>query len=140
MTQYMVVGILKNYGAAESAVADLEHAGIVGNQVEVITDIDEDERTANTPGERSTVPHESSHGRLAKLFGATNEDVRDESGQMPDYIFRQEFYANHVKAGGAVMVVRTSTEQSANQAAGILETHGARSLGEKHKPVVRKIS
>jgi hypothetical protein len=136
---YMVVGILGNYGAAESAVADLEHTGIVGQQVEVITDIDEDVRTAETPGEPSTVAHQTHHGRIARLFGATNEDVRDESGQMPDYIFRQEFYANHVKAGGAVMVVRTSTEQAANRAAEILEAHGARSLGEKHKPIVRKI-
>ena len=54
--QYIVVGILGSYTDAEAAVSDLELAGIVGEQVEVISDIDQDARTANTPGEPSTVP------------------------------------------------------------------------------------
>ena len=56
--QYMVAGIFGTYGDAEAAVQDLELAGIVGEQVEVISDIDEDARTADTPGEPSTKPHE----------------------------------------------------------------------------------
>jgi len=143
--QYMVVGILGRYGDAERAVLDLERVGIVGEQVEVITDIDEDVRTANTPGERSTKPPSESHrSRLARLFGTGDTlektDVRDESGEMPNYIGEQEFYANHVKAGGVVMVVRTSTEGSAKQAAAILEDHGARTPGQKYRPVVRRAS
>ena len=41
IVQYMVVGLFGNYGDAEAAVRDLEMAGIVGEQVEVITDIDQ---------------------------------------------------------------------------------------------------
>jgi hypothetical protein len=52
--------ILKNYGEAEAAVQDLELAGIVGNQLEVIIDIDEDARTANMPGEPSAKPENTS--------------------------------------------------------------------------------
>jgi hypothetical protein len=139
----MVVGIFPNYGAAESTVQDLEHAGIVGEQVELITDIDEDVRTANTPGERTTKPPESHQGKLARLFAHLHKpgpDVRDESGDMPNYIGEQEFYASHVKEGGAVMVVRVGTEQTANQAAAILKSHGARNPGQKSGPAVQRIN
>ncbi len=140
---FMVVGIFRTYGAAESTVQDLEHAGIVGEQVELITDIDEDIRTANTPGERATRPPESHRDKLARLFAHLHKpgpDVRDESGDMPNYIGEQEFYASHVKEGGAVMVVRVGTEQTANQAAAILKSHGARNPGQKSGPAVRRIN
>jgi hypothetical protein len=45
-------------------------AGITDEQVEVITDIDEDARTANTPGEPSTKPREPRHNWIARFFGA----------------------------------------------------------------------
>ena len=38
--QYVVVGIFGSYADAEAAVSDLELAGIEGEQVEVISDID----------------------------------------------------------------------------------------------------
>ena len=68
--QYVIVGILNSYGDAEAAVEDLELAGIVGQQVEVISDIDEDARTANTPGEASTKFHEPHRNWIGRLFGA----------------------------------------------------------------------
>jgi hypothetical protein len=68
--QYVVVGILGSYADAEAAVRDLELAGIVGEQVEVISDIDQDARTANTSGEPSTKPDEPHHSWIARLFGA----------------------------------------------------------------------
>lgn len=140
MPQYMVVGVFPKYGEAERTIQDLEQAGIVGEQVEMITDIDEDARTENTPGERSTKPPESSHSKLARLFGSRPKpDVRDESGEMPNYIGEQEFYTSQVKEGHAVLVVRTSTEQAANQAAAILQQHGARTPGQKSAPTVRRI-
>src|SRR5580704_4809606 len=139
--QFTVVGIFKKYGEAEDAIQDLEHVGIVGHQVEIITDIDEDVRTENTPGEPSTVPPGQRKGVIARLFGPggpfEKPDVRDESGDMPNYIGEQEFYASHVKEGGVVMVVRTTTEQSANQAAEILKERGARAPGQKSGPIVR---
>lgn len=140
---YMVVGFFDRYGDAEAAVTDLEQAGIVGEQVEVISDIDEDVRTADTPNERSTKPQDHHRSRIAKLFGAggplENREVRDTSGEQPDYIGEQEFYATHVKQGGAVMVVRTSAEGVANRAAAILGDHGARTPGSKDAPIARRI-
>ena len=141
--QYVVVGMFARYGDAEAAVSDLELAGIVGEQVEVISDIDEDSRTADTPGEPSTRPRESHSGRIARLFGAggplEKPDVRDLSGEQPNYIGEQEYYANHVKQGGVVMVVRTSAEQSADRAAAILQGHGAHAPGHKDGPAVHRV-
>src|SRR5271156_620036 len=102
---FEIVGIFASYGEAEAAVLDLEQAGIVGGQVEVISDIDEDVRTANTPGEPSTKLREPSHSRLARLFGAgsaqAKPEARDVPGEQPNYIGDQEFYANHLRQGGA---------------------------------------
>ncbi len=141
--QYVIVGILDSYGDAEAAVEDLELAGIVGEQVEVISDIDEDARTANTPGEPSTKPHEPHRNWIGRLFGAGSplekSEVRDLSGEQPNYIGEQEFYANHIKQGGAVIIVRTTTEPPADRAAAILRDHGARTPGHKDGPAIRRI-
>ena len=141
--RFMVVGIFGSYADAEAAVRDLELAGIVGEQVEVISDIDQDVRTANTPGEPSTKPHEPHHSRLARLFGAggplEKPEVTALSGEQPNYIGEQEFYASHIKQGGAVMIVRTYAEQPASLAAEILHDHGARNLGQKDGPAVCRI-
>jgi len=141
--KYMIVGFFDRYGDAEAAVADLEQAGIVGGQVEVISDIDEDVRTADTPNEPSTKPQDHHTSRIAKLFGAggplENREVRDTSGEQPDYIGEQEFYATHVKQGGVVMIVRIPTEELGSRAAAILRDHGARTPGSKDAPIVRQI-
>ena len=142
--QYVIVGILASYGDAEDAVQDLELAGIVGEQVEVISDIDEDARTANTPGEPSTKRPEPHHNWIARLFGADGplekSEARDLSGEQPNYIGEQEFYANHIKQGGVVIIVRTSEEPAANRAAAILRDHGARTPGHKDGPAIRRIN
>lgn len=141
--QYVIVGILGSYGAAEAAVQDLEIAGIVGEQVEVISDIDEDARTANTPGEPSTKPAEPGHNWFTRLFGPGGAlakiEVRDTPGEQPNYIGDQEFYAAHIKRGGAVIIVRTFAEQPANRAAEILHGHGARTPGQKDGPAIRRV-
>ncbi|MFY9801928.1 MAG: hypothetical protein WA211_00035 [Candidatus Acidiferrales bacterium] len=140
---YVVVGILNSYAEAEGAVQDLELAGIVGEQVEVISDIDEDARTANTPGEPLTKQHEAHPGWLARLFGnggaLEQREVRDVSGEQPNYIGDQEYYATHVKQGGAVMIVQAASEPIANRAAAILHEHGARTPGQKDGPAIRRI-
>ena len=141
--KFVTVGILDSYGEAESAVEDLEQAGIKGGQAEVISEMDEDARTADTPGEPSTKSVASHHGWMARLFGKggalEKREVRDESGTQPDYIGDQEFYASHVKQGGAVVIVHTTTEQAANRAAAILLEHGARTPGSKDGPAIRRI-
>lgn len=138
---YTIVGIFGTYTDAEAAVTDLELAGIVGEQVEVISDIDEDAQTANTKGEPSTKLREPHQSRIARLFGAggplEKPEVRDTSGVQANYIGEQEFYANHVKQGGTIIIVRTSAEQPANHAAAILRDHGARTPGSKDGPAVR---
>ncbi len=139
--QYVVVAIFGSYRDAELAVTDLELAGIVGEQVEVISDMDEDARTEDTPGEPSTDPQEPHHSRIARLFGAggalERTEVRDESGTQANYIGDQDFYANHVKQGGAVIIIRTPDELPAKRAAEILREHGARTPGRKDGPAVR---
>jgi len=141
--KFVIVGILDSYGEAEAAVEDLEAAGIKGGQVEVISEMDEDARTADTPGEPSTKSGEPHPGWIARLFGAggalEKRAVRDESGTQPDYIGEQEFYASHVKQGGAVVIVRVTSEQAANRAAEILREHGARTPGSKDGPAIRRI-
>jgi hypothetical protein len=141
--QYVVVGMFGSYAEAEDTVQDLELAGIVGEQVEIIGDIDEDARTADTPGEPRTMPRESHHSRLARLFGPggllAKPEVRDLSGEMPNYIGEQEFYATHVKQGGAVMVVRAPTDQTANRAAEILRDHGAHTPGRRDPPAAHRV-
>jgi hypothetical protein len=115
--QYVVVGILGSFGDAEAAVRDLELAGIVGEQVKLITDIDQDVRTANIPGEPSTKPHKPHRRRFVRLFGATR-----------------------TKRGGAVLIVRTTAEAPASGAAAILLDHGARTPGQKGGPVVQRMN
>jgi hypothetical protein len=141
--KYGIVGIFGSYGAAEAAVQDLEIAGIVGEQVEVIQDIDDDARTANIAGEPSTKSPEAPHNWFARLFGPggpfEKREVSDLSGEQPNYIGDQEFYANHIREGGVVMIVRTPVEAAANRAAAILHEQGARTPGQKDGPAIRRI-
>jgi hypothetical protein len=140
---YVITGILDSYGDAEDAVEDLEEAGIKGGQVEVISEIDEDARTADTPGEPSTKSGEPQQSWISRLFGAggalEKSVVRDESGTQPDYIGEQEFYASHVRQGGAVVIVRVAMELAASRATEILREHGARSPGSQDGPAIRRI-
>ena len=67
--EYVVVGILTGYREGEEAIQDLELAGITGGQVQLITDTDDDARTIDTPGEKSTDPPKKNPSWLARLFG-----------------------------------------------------------------------
>jgi hypothetical protein len=102
-----VVGVFKSYRQAEEAVSDLELVGIVGEQVELISDADEDARTVRPTDH----PPE--------------EGVRDVPGEMPEYIGEQEFYATHVRQGRSVLVVRLSNHERVEQASTIMRDHGA---------------
>jgi hypothetical protein len=111
--QENVVGAFGSYRDAEEAVRDLELVGIVGEQVELISDADEDVRTIRPKDDPAA------------------ETVRDVPGQMPDYIGEQEFYATHVRQGRAVLVVRPSNQEASDRARTILRDHGAEIL---HSP------
>jgi hypothetical protein len=142
--QYEVVGIFRTYSAAEAAVRDLEVAGIDGEQVQMISDMDEDVRTVNTANEPSSKHQKPHQSGLARLFGGGGNpeepEVRGDAGEQPNYIGEQEYYANHIKQGGTVLIVRASTEKTANGAAGILRDHGAHAPGQKEGPAVQPIS
>jgi hypothetical protein len=76
---------------------------------------------------------------LRDFLAPAAPEVLDESGEQPNYIGEQEFYASHVKQGGAVMVVRTPEQESASRAARILRDHHAHLPGSKEAPAVRRI-
>jgi hypothetical protein len=121
-----VIGLFAKYGQAEAAVAGLEHAGIVGQEVEMISDTDRDGRA----GELGMKPHETLSDRIARVFGKSAEHdakkVYDDSGDMPSYIGEQEFYATHVRAEGAILVVRVPTEKLRSVAEEVLTRHGSK--------------
>jgi hypothetical protein len=102
-----VVGVFESYRQAEETVSDLELVGIMGEQVELISDADEDSRTVRP------TDHPAEEG------------VRDVPGQMPEYIGEQEFYATHVRQGRSVLVVRLSNHDRAEQASTIMRDRGA---------------
>lgn len=105
-----IVAVFDSYGDAEATVQDLELAGIVGEHVEIIGNTDEDVRTAD----------------LATGKGESGRDnVRDDSGDQPKYIGRQEFYATHLREGRTVLIVRGSNSV-AETAKGILASHGGK--------------
>lgn len=131
-----IIGLFDTYTQAEAAVQDLELAGIVGEEVEVVSDVDRDVRAENL----GFHPHESIRERVARalrglhMHGATdpgNDEVHDDSGDMPNYIGEQEFYATRVKQEGAILVVRPPSETLATRAEAILKEHGSKTRDGK---------
>lgn len=138
-----IIALFDRYSEAAAAVRDLEIAGIAGGEVEVVSDVDRDER-AEDYGLKT---HDSIRERIARalrgLRGSDSQKVYDDSGDMPDYIGEQEFYATHVRKEGAVAVIRVPTEHQAGVAEAILKQHGAKTrdgksgiliLRENHPP------
>ena len=134
-----LIGLFDTYGQAEAAVLDLELAGIVGEEVEMVSDVDRDLRAE----ELGVKPHESIRDRVERALhglrsGGQREirgddaEVHDDSGEMPNYIGEQEFYATHVKQEGAILVVRPPSETLAARAEAILKDHGSKTRDGKH--------
>ena len=125
--QTVLIALFKRYGQAEAAMRDLELAGLVGNEIEVISDVDRDARTESLGFE----PHESLGERISRAFHSLRKtaggdgEVHDETGDMPDYIGEQEFYATHVKQEGAILLVRPPSQTLAESAETILKTYGS---------------
>ena len=133
-----LIGLFDTYGQAEAAVGDLETAGIVGEEVEVVSDVDRDLRAEAFGIE----PHDGIRERIARalqglrMHGA--REVHDDSGEMPDYIGEQEFYATHVRQEGAVMVVRVPNQTLTDVAEGILKDHGSKTRDGKSGVLIVK--
>lgn len=125
----VLIALFRRYGQAEAAVRDLELAGLVGNEIEVISDVDRDARAEALGFER----HESLgerismalHGLRTPGTSAGGGKVHDETGEMPDYIGDQEFYATHVKQEGAILIVRPPSQTLAEAAETILKAYGS---------------
>jgi hypothetical protein len=132
-----IVGVFDTYADASAAIRDLEVSGIVGEQVELISDADLDARTAGwvrgsiREGLEERVEEELKH----LLHAPEQRDVRDLSGEQPDFIGRQEFYATHVHGGPAVVIVR-GNDSTAEVAKLILQRHGAKAPSGKGGPAV----
>jgi hypothetical protein len=109
--QKAITAMFERYADAEAAVVELELIGVTGGQVEVISDVDEDMRTASAKN------------------GPPKNYVRDTSGEQPEYIGEQEYYATHVRQGQTVLIVRVDQENIATQASEILKNHGAQISG-----------
>ncbi len=109
--QKSITAMFESYRDAEAAVLDLELAGITGEQVEMISDPDEDVTLARPKD------------------GPPKDFVRDTQGDMPKYIGEQEYYATHVKQGQAVLIIHAPEESVAARASEILRDHGAQIAG-----------
>jgi len=127
----VLIGLFDLYAQAEDAVEELELAGIVGEEVEVVSDVDRDLRAE----ELGFQPHDDIRERVARalhglrMLGAS--EVHDDSGEMPNYIGEQEFYATHVKKEGAILVVRPPSQILTARAEAILNEHGSKTRDGK---------
>jgi hypothetical protein len=107
-----VVGFFNTYGKAADVVHDLELAGIVGEQVELVSAAEE-EVPFGTGGE------ESSSGTRKKDAAAHDYYVED-----------PEFFAGKSRRGHAAVIVRPVNPQAAETAAALFRSHGAESPRE----------
>jgi hypothetical protein len=132
----VLIGLFDTYGQAEAAVEDLELTGIVGEEVEVVSDVDRDasaEELGFRPREslRERVAHALRGLRAGSASEGRTQEVHDDSGEMPNYIGEQEFYATHVKQEGAILVVRPPSQILAARAEAILKEHGSKTRDGK---------
>ena len=136
---FTLIALFPRYDQAEAAVLDLEQAGIVGEQVQVISDPDRDVRAQ----ELGMKPHESLNERIARVFakfaGRHSEKVYDDSGDMPNYIGEQEFYATHVRSEGAILVVTVPSAKLKSVAEDILTRHGSTKRDGKPGVIAREL-
>jgi hypothetical protein len=104
-----VVGLFDTYGEAADVVRDLELAGIVGEQVELVSAAEEE------------VP-----------FGTGSEKSRSATRKRDRaahdyYVEDPEFFAGESRRGRAAVIVRPVNPQVAETAAALFRSHGAES-------------
>jgi hypothetical protein len=104
-----VVGLFDTYGEAADVVRDLDLAGIVGEQVELVSAAEEEVPFA-TGGDKS------SSGTRKRDRAAHDYYVED-----------PEFFAGESRGGRAAVIVRPVNPQVAETAAALFRSHGAES-------------
>jgi len=133
-----LIALFDRYDQAEAATQDLELAGIVGGAVELVSDVDRDARAENLGFHPDDGIRERVKRALRGLREPAAREVHDDSGDMPDYIGEQEFYATHVKQEGAILVVRPRSDALAARAEAILNEHGSRTRDGKSGVLIVK--
>jgi hypothetical protein len=132
----VLIGLFDTYGQAEAVVRDLELAAIVGEEVEVLSDVDRNLRAKDLGlqpqyGIRERMARALESLRLRGAGEGPGGEIHDDPGEMPDYIGEQEFYATHVKEGAAIVVVRPPSRVLAARAEAILKEHGSKTRDGK---------
>lgn len=104
-----VVGLFGTYGEAADVVRDLELAGIVGEQVEMVSAAEEE------------VPFADDE---EKKRSATRKGKRAAHDY---YVEDPEFFAGEARGGRAAVIVRPVNSQVAETAVALFRSHGAES-------------
>lgn len=104
-----VVGFFDTYREAEDVVSDLELAGIVGEQVELVSAVDEE------------VPFAGDQEKTSSATGKGKGTAHDY------YVEDPEFFAGRSRGGRAAVIVRPVKSEVAETAARLFRSHGAQS-------------
>jgi hypothetical protein len=129
----IIVGMADSYGTAESIVEDLELAGIVGNQVEVITDLDDE--VTGFEGKEGQAPREGFVERIRQFF---HSHSRAEKNVAHDYYVEDpESYVSKVREGRSLVIVRLPDGMEGDRAVEILRGYGAVDPHVLEKPTAR---
>jgi hypothetical protein len=116
-----VVGMVNSYGDAERIVEQLELAGIVGNEVEVVKNA-EDEVTGFS-GQPAKSSHERFAERIRRLLHPLRHSDKDHG---PDRSSEDpEPYVSQVRNGRTLIFVRVPDVDEADRAAELLRANGA---------------
>jgi hypothetical protein len=102
-----VVGFFDSYGKALDVVLDLEHIGIVGTEVEVVTRVEDDVRDISAHPAAVRPSKERIWENIAQLF-------------LPK-----------VSQGQAMIIVRTADERAADRASEILRLHHSKGVTQR---------
>jgi hypothetical protein len=114
-----VVGLFDTYGEAADLVRDLELVGIVGEQVELVSAVEEE------------VPFAAEEEK-------TSSAARKGKGTAHDYYVEDpEFFAGKSRGGRAAVIVRPVNSEVAETAAGLFRSHGAQSPRGGSGPAVQ---
>ncbi len=113
-----VVGFFDTYGEAADVVRDLELAGIVGEQVELVSAADEEVPFADD--------EEKTRSAKRKRKGAAHDYYMEDA----------EFFAGESRGGRAAVIVRPVNSEVAETAAALFRSHGAQSRGGGSGPAV----
>lgn len=132
--QKLVIGVFDSYSTAHKVVQDLEIAGFSGESVEVVSGAHQDASGTGIEGSGAEEKIETFAEKIAKFFHSLTDHQHDTADD--PYAEDRQFYANQVRQGRALVIVRAQSDRSANRAADVLNLYGGHGLdGKDSKPV-----